>query len=93
MAIQEEMMVAGVEQLVRDLQHTVRSGITKTEKWRMQQLRALLKLVVENEESLANAVFTDLGKPTHEVVIYEVRTLSLSLSLSLSLCVSLSVRL
>ncbi|CAK9209736.1 unnamed protein product [Sphagnum troendelagicum] len=32
MAIQEEMMVAGVEQLVRDLQHTVRSGITKTEK-------------------------------------------------------------
>ncbi len=82
MAIEDEM-VAGVEQLVRDLQHTVRSGITKTEKWRMQQLRALLKLVVENEESLAKAVFTDLGKPTHEVVIYEVQTLSLSLSLSL----------
>jgi aldehyde dehydrogenase (NAD+) len=82
MAIEEEM-VAGVEQLVKDLQHTVRSGITKTEKWRMQQLRAFLKLVVENEESLANAVFTDLGKPTHEVVIYEVQTLSLSLRPSL----------
>jgi len=27
---------------------------------------------------LANAVFTDLGKPTHETVIYEVQTLSLS---------------
>ncbi len=74
----EEEMLAGAEQLVRDLQHTVRSGITKTEKWRVQQLRALLKLVVENQDSLANAVFTDLGKPTHETVIYEVQTLSLS---------------
>ncbi|CAM6019945.1 unnamed protein product [Sphagnum balticum] len=82
MAIEDEM-VAGVEQLVRDLQHTVRSGITKTEKWRMQQLRALLKLVVENEESLANAVFTDLGKPTHEVVIYELLTLATSCKLAI----------
>jgi aldehyde dehydrogenase (NAD+) len=84
MAIEEELL-AGAEQLVRDLQHTVRSGITKTEKWRVQQLRALLKLVVENQDTLANAVFTDLGKPTHETVIYEVQTLSLSLSLSLCL--------
>ncbi|CAM6009521.1 unnamed protein product [Sphagnum balticum] len=82
MAIEDDM-IAGVEQLVRDLQHTVRSGITKTEKWRMQQLRALLKLVVENEESLANAVFTDLGKPTHEVVIYELLTLATSCKLAI----------
>jgi aldehyde dehydrogenase (NAD+) len=82
MAIEEEM-VAGVEQLVKDLQRTVRSGITKTEKWRMQQLRALLKLLVENQESLANAVFTDLGKPTHEVVIYELLTLATSCKLAI----------
>ncbi|KAH9536191.1 hypothetical protein CY35_17G094900 [Sphagnum magellanicum] len=79
----EEEMLAGAEQLVRDLQHTVRSGITKTEKWRVQQLRALLKLVVENQDSLANAVFTDLGKPTHETVIYELLSLATSCKLAI----------
>jgi aldehyde dehydrogenase (NAD+) len=83
--IEEENLVAaaaGVEQLVRDLQRTVRSGITKTEKWRIQQLKALLKLIVENQDSLLQAVFTDLGKPAHQVVFTEVQTLCLCLSLS-----------
>jgi aldehyde dehydrogenase (NAD+) len=70
---------AGVEQLVRDLQRTVRSGITKTEEWRIQQLKALLKLIVENQESLVQAVITDVGKPAHQIVLTEVQTLCLCL--------------
>jgi aldehyde dehydrogenase (NAD+) len=79
--VEEENLVAaaaGVEQLVRDLQRTVRSGITKTEKWRIQQLKALLKLIVENQESLVQAVFTDLGKPAHQVVFTELLALATS---------------
>jgi len=80
--IEEENLVAaaaGVEEIVRHLQRTVRSGITKTEKWRIQQLKALLKLIVENQDSLLQAVFTDLGKPAHQVVFTEVQTLCLCL--------------
>jgi aldehyde dehydrogenase (NAD+) len=86
--VEEENLVAaaaGVEQLVLDLQRTVRSGITKTEKWRIQQLKALLKLIVENQESLVQAVFTDVGKPAHQIVLIEVQTLCLCLCLCLSL--------
>jgi aldehyde dehydrogenase (NAD+) len=88
MAIIEDqnlVAAAGVEQLVRDLRRTVRSGITKTEKWRIQQLKALLKLIVENQESLLQAVFMDLGKPAHQVVFTEVQTLCLCLCLCLCL--------
>lgn len=84
--VEEENLVAaaaGVEQLVRDLQRTVRSGITKTEKWRIQQLKALLKLIVENQESLVQAVFTDLGKPAHQVVFTELLALATSCKLAI----------
>jgi acyl-CoA reductase-like NAD-dependent aldehyde dehydrogenase len=81
----EETTVAAVPQIVKNLQRTVRSGITRTAEWRMQQLRAILKLVQENEERIIQVLAQDIGKPAHEAFLTEVCSLALSLSLSLSL--------
>lgn len=79
----EETTVAAVPHIVKDLQRTVRSGITRTVEWRMQQLRAILKLVQENEERITQVLAQDIGKPSHEVFLTEVCSLALSLSLQL----------
>ncbi len=80
----EETTVAAVPHIVKDLQRTVRSGITRTAEWRMKQLRAILKLVQENEERILQVLAQDIGKPAHEAFLTEVCSLALSLSLSLS---------
>jgi hypothetical protein len=78
----EETTVAAVPHIVKDLQRTVRSGITRTAEWRIQQLRAILKLVQENEERIIQVLAQDIGKPAHEAFLTEVCSLALSLSLS-----------
>jgi acyl-CoA reductase-like NAD-dependent aldehyde dehydrogenase len=85
----EETTVAAVPHIVKDLQRTVRSGITRTAEWRMQQLRAILKLVQETEERIIQVIAQDIGKPSHEAFLTEVCSLALSLSLSLSLSLQL----
>ncbi len=85
----EETTVAAVPHIVKNLQRTVRSGITRTAEWRMQQLRAILKLVQENEERIIQVLAQDIGKPAHEAFLTEVCSLALSLSLSLSLSLQL----
>jgi acyl-CoA reductase-like NAD-dependent aldehyde dehydrogenase len=81
----EETRVAAVPHIVKDLHRTVRSGITRTAEWRMKQLRAILKLVQENEERIIQVLAQDIGKPAHEAFLTEVCSLALSLSLSLQL--------
>jgi len=87
----EETTVAAVPHIVKDLQRTVRSGITRTAEWRIQQLRAILKLVQENEERIIQVLAQDIGKPAHEAFLTEVCSLALSLSLSLSLSSCLAI--
>jgi acyl-CoA reductase-like NAD-dependent aldehyde dehydrogenase len=68
----EETTVAAVPHIVKDLQRTVRSGITRTAEWRIQQLRAILKLVQENEERIIQVLAQDIGKPAHEAFLTEI---------------------
>jgi hypothetical protein len=69
---QEEETVLRVPQIVEELNQTMRSGITRTKEWRMQQLRAVLKLLQDNEERITKALAKDLGKSAHEGYLTEI---------------------
>jgi len=57
---------------VARLRATFRSGRTRDLAWRRQQLLALRKMLVENEESLAEALAADLGKCSLEAYVTEI---------------------
>lgn len=59
-------------QVVGELRKTVKSGRTKSEGWRLEQLNGVLKMVAEREKEISEALFKDLGKPAYESFIYEV---------------------
>jgi aldehyde dehydrogenase (NAD+) len=79
----EETTVAALPHIVKDLQRTVRSGITRTAEWRMQQLRAILKLVQENEERIIQVIAQDIGKPAHEAFLTEIFVATASCKLAI----------
>src|SRR5262249_5689975 len=54
-------------------------GITRSLKWRTQQLKQLLALVTEQESALLQALEKDLGKPRYEGVLAEVSILTTEL--------------
>jgi acyl-CoA reductase-like NAD-dependent aldehyde dehydrogenase len=59
-------------QLLGELRRTFSSGRTKSEKWRSEQLRALLKMVTEQEKEICKALTLDLGKSEYETYACEV---------------------
>jgi aldehyde dehydrogenase (NAD+) len=54
------------------LRATFRSGRTRTFAWRMEQLRALEKLLIENTPALEKALAADLGKPALEAIAADI---------------------
>jgi len=59
-------------QVVSKLRGTLRNGRTRPAKWRLEQLRRILKLLEENEEEISAALHSDLRKSKHESYICEV---------------------
>ena len=51
-----------MEEKVAELRETFTSGRTRSVAWRKNQLKALLNLINENEESIFKALHEDLGK-------------------------------
>lgn len=58
--------------LVKELRDNFGSGRTRSYEWRVSQLKALLKAVVDNEEQIVDALRSDLAKPPLETIVYEV---------------------
>lgn len=52
--------------MIESLRTTYATGITRSYRWRQQQLEQLDKLVVEHEDELLNALHQDLGKSRAE---------------------------
>ena len=48
--------------MVSDMRIVFRSGRTRALEWRLGQLRALLKLMDENQDKLCDALYQDLHK-------------------------------
>lgn len=69
---EETAAAVGVSRLVEDVRAAYKSGRTKPAAWRVQQLKAILRLLDERESEITDALFADLGKPTHEAYVTEV---------------------
>ncbi|KAJ1380149.1 Aldehyde/histidinol dehydrogenase [Sesbania bispinosa] len=58
--------------LVKELRSSFASGTTRSYEWRVSQVKALLKMVTENEEQIIDALRSDLERPPLETVVYEI---------------------
>ncbi|RUO40644.1 aldehyde dehydrogenase family protein [Pseudidiomarina aestuarii] len=58
--------------MIESLRTTYATGVTRSYSWRKQQLEALDKLIVDNEEDLLQALHDDLGKSTAEGWLTEI---------------------
>jgi aldehyde dehydrogenase (NAD+) len=58
--------------VVRRLRETFATGRTRSIEWRKQQLRALEKLMVDNETAIAEALATDLGRKPFEAWLADI---------------------
>lgn len=61
-------------QVASSLRAAFRTGRTRSVKWRLEQLHAIVKLLEENEEDIYWALDADLRKPRHEAFLSEVRS-------------------
>ncbi len=57
---------------VARLRETFASGRTRSIEWRKQQLRALEKLMADNEPAIAEALATDLGRKPFEAWLADI---------------------
>jgi acyl-CoA reductase-like NAD-dependent aldehyde dehydrogenase len=57
-----------IEETVKELRQYFKTGKTTSVTWRKNQLKAILNLVHENEDSMSKALYQDLGK--HPVEAY-----------------------
>ncbi|KAH8959708.1 hypothetical protein BDL97_06G091600 [Sphagnum fallax] len=62
-------------ELLSELRRTFQSGRTKSQEWRLEQLHALLKMVMEQEDEIAKALSLDLGKSAYETYSCELALL------------------
>jgi aldehyde dehydrogenase (NAD+) len=58
--------------VVRRLRETFATGRTRSIDWRKQQLRALEKLMVDNEPAIAEALASDLGRKPFEAWLADI---------------------
>ncbi len=58
--------------VVRRLRETFATGRTRSIEWRKQQLRALEKLMVDNETAIAEALASDLGRKPFEAWLADI---------------------
>ncbi|KAF5753019.1 aldehyde dehydrogenase family 3 member F1 [Tripterygium wilfordii] len=73
-----------IEESIAELRQTFKSGRTRSALWRKNQLRAMIKLITENEERAYQVLHEDLGKHPVEVYRDEVGVIKKSAKYSLS---------
>ena len=61
-----------IQQTVQALRATFDRGHTRPLAWRMGQLRAVERMVDENQDAIMKALQADLGKPTFEAWAAEI---------------------
>ena len=66
------------------LRNSFRENKTKSYKWRIEQLKQLKKLLIENEKDLADALFKDLGRPNFEAVATDLVPLIVEIDFAIS---------
>ncbi|CAL0305508.1 unnamed protein product [Lupinus luteus] len=69
--------------LVKDLRESFGSGRTRSYEWRVSQVKALLKMLVDDEQEIVDAIRSDLSRPLFEIVVYEIGFLKNSCEVAL----------
>ena len=64
--------VADIPAVVRRLRQTFATGRTRSVEWRKEQLRAMERLMTENEAAIADALDKDLGRSPFEAWLADV---------------------
>jgi aldehyde dehydrogenase (NAD+) len=64
-------MATDIPRLVEDLRSTFGRGVTKPHAWRVAQLEAMQRMLVDNEDVFADALADDLGKHAVESWVTE----------------------
>ncbi|MCP4446520.1 MAG: aldehyde dehydrogenase family protein [Myxococcales bacterium] len=59
-------------QVVSELRTAFKSGKTRSLKWRLAQLDAMKRMLIDNQEHIIDAIAADLGKPRFEAFTTEV---------------------
>ena len=67
--------------ILNTLRENYQSGRTKTLQWRLDQLRAVYKILVDHQDELADAVYKDLGRCARETYIMELLQLKNEIAL------------
>lgn len=60
------------ETLVKELRVSYNSGKTRSYQWRVAQLKSIVKMSVDHEDEIIDALRQDLSKPEFESYISEV---------------------
>ncbi|TYG69809.1 hypothetical protein ES288_D05G260800v1 [Gossypium darwinii] len=71
------------KEVVKELRDSFVTGKTKSHRWRVTQLKAMLKMLDENEPQIVAALRDDLSKPEFESSLYEIQMLKNSCRLAL----------
>ncbi|XP_061359961.1 aldehyde dehydrogenase family 3 member H1-like [Gastrolobium bilobum] len=69
--------------LVKELRGSFASGRTRSHEWRVSQVKALLKFLVDHEDQIVDALLSDLARPPFETVVYEIGILKNSCEVTL----------
>ncbi|XP_016754436.2 aldehyde dehydrogenase family 3 member H1 isoform X1 [Gossypium hirsutum] len=75
--------IDSAKEVVQELRASFVAGKTKDYEWRRTQLKAMLKMMDENEPQIVAALRDDLSKPELESSIYEIAMLKNSCKLAL----------
>eukprot|EP00735_Rhodelphis_limneticus_P003103 TRINITY_DN1435_c0_g1::TRINITY_DN1435_c0_g1_i1::g.27190::m.27190 TRINITY_DN1435_c0_g1::TRINITY_DN1435_c0_g1_i1::g.27190 ORF type:complete len:567 (-),score=170.15,sp/P30838/AL3A1_HUMAN/43.08/1e-127,Aldedh/PF00171.17/1.4e-84 TRINITY_DN1435_c0_g1_i1:306-1925(-) len=63
--------MSDIPELVKEIRQSYDTGISRPICKRLEQLRALKKMFVENESRIIDALKADLGRPTFEGMLYD----------------------
>lgn len=75
---EEEEVVEEVEVVVKGLRERFKAGKTKRYDWRVSQLEGIVRMIMEREREIMEALQSDLAKPNMEAYLHEVLMLSYS---------------
>lgn len=70
------MTSTSIPEQVAALRETFNSGVTRPLEWRRDQLNSLSRMLADNADAIADALFDDLGKPATESYLTEIGFLS-----------------
>ncbi|XP_052201188.1 aldehyde dehydrogenase family 3 member H1 [Diospyros lotus] len=69
--------------MVKELRGTFAAGKTRTYQWRVSQLKSLLRIVIDHEREIIDALRSDLSKPVLEAYVSEIAMLKSSCEFTL----------